>query len=131
MAPPRQLPRYRLLLLLLLTMILEPAAAASLNLLPGPPTQSAPHGYQCNNLPSWTGRRPGAPNYRVEDCNRAIGMFKKDVAQNPGKAQWLSLGFPHMLPGYGLPVWTPKRYTFGESRIPLCPLIWAMFQWSI
>ena len=125
MAPRRQIPRYRLLFLLLLSMILGSAAAASLNVLPGPPVTappalSAPHGYQCNNLPSWTGGHPGSPTYRRQDCNRAIGMFKEDVASNPGKAQWLSLGFPHMVPGYGLPVWTPKRYTFGESRIPSC-----------
>ncbi|KAF6223300.1 hypothetical protein HO133_000142 [Letharia lupina] len=80
------------------------AAAASLNLLPAPSTLNAshnhPHEYQCTSLPSWTGGRPGSPTYKIDDCDRAIRAFEQDVARNPGRAQWLSLGFPHTVPGY-------------------------------
>lgn len=110
---------FRLLLLLtLLAISSDSAAAASLNLLPAPSalnaSQNQHHEYYCNSLPSWTGGRPGFPTYQIDDCDQAIGMFEQDVARNPGGAQWLSLGFPHAVPGYGTPVWTPKRYTFGK-----------------
>lgn len=111
--------RSRLLLFTALTMRLgTAAAAASLNLLPAPSTLNAshnhPHEYQCTSLPSWTGGSPGSPTYKIDDCDGAIRAFEQDVVRNPGRAQWLSLGFPHTVPGYGTPVWTPKRYTSGE-----------------
>ena len=103
------------LLLLLLAISSGSAAAASLNLLPAlNASHNQPHEYYCNSLPSWTGGRPGFPTYQIDDCDQAIAMFEQDVARNPGRAQWLSLGFPHAVPGYGTPVWTPKRYTFGK-----------------
>ena len=113
--------RHRLLFLKLLTTFLDTAAAAaaSLNLLLAPAVvNTSTHEYHCNNLPSWAGGRRGSPAYEPEDCNRAIRMFEQDVARNPGKAQWLSVGFPHAMPGYGTPVWTPQRYTSGECSDP-------------
>ena len=117
--------RHRLLLLMLLfTKRDSAAAAAPLDLLPAPSALNASHEQShechCNDLPSWTGRGPGSPVYQRGDCDQAIRMFEKDVANNPGRAQWLSLGFPHTVPGYGEPVWTPKRYTSGKSPIGPC-----------
>ena len=109
---------FQTLLYIFLTLCLESALAASLNLLPAPSTlnasQNHAHEYHCNSLPSWTDGGPGSPAYKIQDCDRAVRMFEQDVARSPGKAQWLSLGFPHPVPGYGTPVWTPKRYTSGE-----------------
>ena len=119
----------RLLLFTFLTLCQDGTLAASLNLLPAPSTlnasQNHPHDYYCNSLPSWTGGGPGSPAYKIQDCNQAIRMFEQDVARSPGKAQWLSLGFPHPVPGYGTPVWTPTRYSSGEllirhSNFPSC-----------
>lgn len=107
-----------LLLFTLLTLCLDSTLAASLNLFLAPSTLNASqnhlHEYHCNSLSSWAGGGPSSPAYKTQDCTRAIRMFEQDVAQSPGKAQWLSLGFPHPVPGYGTPVWTPKRYTSGE-----------------
>ena len=112
----------KLLLFTFLTLCLDGTLAASINLLPAPSSLNAshnhPHDYHCNSLPSWTGGGgPGSPAYEIQDCNQAIRMFEQDVARSPGKAQWLSLGFPHPVPGYGTPVWTPKRYISGELLI--------------
>lgn len=112
---------FQLLLFAFLAFCLNLARAVSLNLLSTPSTLNAshypPHSYHCNSLPSWTGGSPGSPTYKSEDCNQAIRMFEQDVVRHPGTAQWLSLGFPHTVPGYGAPVWTPKRYTSGELLV--------------
>lgn len=109
---------FQLLLFIFLTLCLHGTLAASLNLVPAPSTLNAshnhPHDYHCNSLPSWTGGGPGSSAYKIQDCNQAIRMFEQVVARSPGKAQWLSLGFPHPVPGYGTPVWTPKRYVSGK-----------------
>lgn len=116
---------FQLLLFTFLALCLNLARAVSLDLLSKPSTLNAsyypPHKYHCNSLPSWTGGHAGSPTYRSEDCNQAIRGFERDVVGNPGTAQWLSLGFPHTVPGYGSPVWTPKRYTSGE----LLPLLYT------
>ena len=120
MAPPRYRSPYSLLLLQLLSVVLNSAAATTLNILPAPSALNASNDqgrtYYCNSLSSWTGGHVEVPTYMIEDCNEAIRMFEQDVARHPGDAQWLSLGFRHRLPGYGTPVWTPKRYTSGKSR---------------
>ena len=125
MASRQKNTRRRLLLLMLLVTKRDPAAAAApLDLLPAPSALNASHEqsheYHCNDLPSWTGGGPGSPVYQRGDCDQAVRMFEIDVANNPGRAQWLSLGFPHTVPGYGAPVWTPKRYTSGKSPIGPC-----------
>lgn len=118
MAPYLHSTCHRFLLLMLLTVSLDAAVAASVNLLPLlNATHNGPHEHHCNNLPSWTGGSPGSPAYESEDCDRAIRRFGRDVARNPGRAQWLSLGFPHAVPGYGAPVWTPKRYSSGKGPV--------------
>ena len=118
----------RLAIILLLHTTTAAAAAASLNPNPNldlninlPPTSPAAalntssHEYHCNNLPTWAGGRPNSPAYyEPGDCKRAIRMFEQDVVRKPGKAQWLSVGFPHAMPGYGPAVWTPRRYIYGE-----------------
>ena len=125
MAARQHEPRCRFLLLSLLAIVLHSTLAASLNLLPALPRLNAsntrPHHYHCNILPSWTGGRPRSATSRFGDCDQAIRMFESEVARNPGPAQWLSLGFPYAVPGYGAPVWTPKRYTSGESPSRPCP----------
>ena len=110
--------RHGLLLFALLSMVLDAGAAGPLQLLTtltalnGSNDQT--QGYHCNNLPSWTGASAGSPTFFSQDCAQAIRLFERDVARNPGRAQWLSLKFQRPLPGYGPPVWTPKRYTSGE-----------------
>lgn len=104
-----------LLLALLITISPSAAASATLNLLP---TLNASHEYNCNNLPSWANGRPYSPTYKPQDCTQAMRTFDQDAARNPGKTQWLSLQFPQAVPGYGAPVWTPRRYTSGEILNP-------------
>lgn len=109
---------HQLLLFTFLSLCLDSTRAASLNLVPASPSlnasQNHPHAYHCNSLPSWTGGGPSSPTYKIQDCNQAIRMFEQDVTRHPGQAQWLSLGFPQPVSGYGNPVWTPTRYTSGE-----------------
>lgn len=107
-----------LLLFALLSAVFNASAAGPLQLLNAPTalngSNAQTHRYHCNNLPSWTGASAGSPTYTSQDCTQAIRLFETDVARNPGQAQWLSLKFRRPLPGYGNPVWTPKRYTSGE-----------------
>ena len=110
--------RHGLLLFALLSMVLDAGAAGPLQILTTPTALNGSNdqtqGYHCNNLPSWTGASAGSPSFTSQDCTQAIRLFERDVARNPGQAQWLSLKFRRPLPGYGPPVWTPKRYTSGE-----------------
>ena len=107
-----------LLLFSLLSTVLEIGAAGPLQIMTAPTalnvSNDQTHGYHCNNLPSWTGTSADVPTYTSQDCIQAIHLFETDVARNPGQAQWLSRKFRRPLPGYGAPVWTPKRYTSGE-----------------
>ena len=114
--------RHGLLPFALLAAVLEASAAGPLRLLTAQTalngSNDQPYSYHCNNLPSWTGAATspaGSPTYTAQDCIQAIHMFETDVGRNPGQAQWLSLKFRRPLPGYGAPVWTPKRYISGES----------------
>ena len=113
--------RHGLLLFALLSAVLEASAVGPLRLLMAPTalngSNDQTYSYHCNKLPSWTGATTspaGDPTYSAQDCIQAIRLFETDVGRNPGQAQWLSLKFRRPLPGYGTPVWTPKRYTFGE-----------------
>ena len=134
--------RHALLLFALLSTVLDAGAAGPLQLLTAPTALNGSndqiHGYHCNNLPSWTGASAGSPTYTAQDCTQAIRLFETDVARNPGQAQWLSLTFLRPLPGYGTPVWTPKRYTSGEftdsssvaylknTRFSVCKGLWIV-----
>ena len=110
--------RHGLLLFAFLSTALGAGAAGPLQILTVPTALNASgdqnHVLHCNNLPSWAGGSAGHKTYTSQDCTQAIRLFETDVARNPGEAQWLSLKFQQPLPGYGAPVWTPKRYTSGE-----------------
>ena len=110
--------RHGLLLFALLSAVLDASPAGPLQLLTAPTalngSNDQTHRYHCNSLPSWTGASAGSSTYTSQDCAQAIRLFETDVARNPRQAQWLSLKFRRPLPGYGPPVWTPKRYTSGE-----------------
>ena len=75
--------------------------------------------WHCNRALSWTKRQsPGG--FQVMDCIGAINAFKNDmVKSHDADYQWLAVG-ASAVPGWGTPVFMPRRYVSGSSS-PFSP----------
>ena len=113
-----------MILYVLLTLLRIATASPLLPLLPTSPlfpsfnTTLSP--WHCNRAPTWT-KPQGGGGFQVMDCLRAVNAFQKDMLKaHDANYQWLAVG-GSALPGWGTPVFMPRRYVSGMFSLPLSP----------